>query len=135
MRIADSRIQVGVPESRGLTATENLHAHLVIIKGFMEPDEFLEAARRQTNALEVDPNKLCLIDQPHVVHMNRHRDGGTRSPYLRRTVRVRGKEIVGFALNATGLTAEESIALQTYGIGGRRRFGCGIFVACKESVQ
>ena len=38
------------------------------------------------------------------------------------------KEIVGFALRVEELTAEESIRLQEKGIGGRRRFGCGIFV-------
>ena len=42
--------------------------------------------------------------------------------------RDENKEIVGFAVRVEDLTAEESIGLQEAGIGGRRRFGCGVFI-------
>jgi CRISPR-associated protein Cas6 len=53
---------------------------------------------------------------------------GSHDQLQRRTLRVRDKVIVGYAMVVEGLTAEESVCLQENGIGGRRRFGCGIFV-------
>lgn len=47
---------------------------------------------------------------------------------IRRTLRIRDKTVVGYALAVTELTADESIRLQEAGVGGRRRFGCGLFV-------
>jgi CRISPR-associated protein Cas6 len=127
LAIAGESIWVGVPSTRGLVPAVHLYSRLVIIKGFMEPQEFLDAAQRQLDALEVK-GRPHLVQQSHVVEANVGRTGGTRSPFLRRTIRIRDKEVVGFALRVEELTAEESILLQERGIGGRRRFGCGIFI-------
>jgi CRISPR-associated protein Cas6 len=125
--INGSRIRVGVPQTRALVPAARLYSRLVVIKGFMEPDGFLEAVRRQLaeSAIRGEPS---LVPQPEIAAANRDRAGGSRSPYLRRTIRIRDKEIVGFAVRVEDLTAEESIRLQETGIGGRRRFGCGVFV-------
>lgn len=125
--LADTSITVGVPNSRALIPAVSLKSRLVIIKGFMEPGPFLEAVQRQLNGLEIRGEPFLMSTGSAVVE-NATRVGGTKSPWLRRTIRIRNKEIVGFALRVEGLTAEESILLQEKGIGGRRRFGCGIFV-------
>jgi CRISPR-associated protein Cas6 len=100
-------IQVGVPEVRGLLPVASLRTRLVTIKGFMEEATFVEAAQRQLASLGV-------AGELH---------GGAR-----RTFRVRDKQVVGFEMGITGLTAEESLTLQEKGLGGRRRMGCGVFV-------
>lgn len=41
---------------------------------------------------------------------------------------LHGKEVVGYELVIEGLTADESVAIQTTGLGGRRHMGCGVFV-------
>jgi CRISPR-associated protein Cas6 len=46
---------------------------------------------------------------------------------FRRILTVKDKKIVGFSLVAHGLSDEDSIKLQSHGIGGRRSMGCGIF--------
>jgi CRISPR-associated protein Cas6 len=46
----------------------------------------------------------------------------------RRTLRIRNKEVVGYEVVLGKLAAEESLLVQSAGLGGRRRFGCGIFV-------
>ena len=46
----------------------------------------------------------------------------------RRTVRIHDKEVVGNEVLLEGLSAEESIAIQTAGLGGRMHMGCGVFV-------
>jgi CRISPR-associated protein Cas6 len=127
LRVGEGQVRVGVPQTHSLVPSARLYSRLVIIKGFMEPDSFLDAAKRQLEDLKIK-GKLFLVEQPEVARSNKGRQTGSRSPYLRRTIRIRDKEVVGFALRAEELTAEESIRLQEEGIGGRRRFGCGIFI-------
>jgi CRISPR-associated protein Cas6 len=130
LSIKGNSITVGVPLSTNLIPAANLYSRLVIIKGFMEPESFLDAVKRQLESLEIN-GIPSLIEQFDICESNRDNNTGTRSPYLRRTIRVRDKEIVGFAVKVNNLTAEESIRLQEEGIGGRRRFGCGLFVPLK----
>lgn len=118
---------VGVPESHSLLPRANLYSRLVVIKGFMEPEPFLMAAKRQLEALNVQAQP-GLVAQPQVEQSNANRAGGSHSSFLRRTVRIQDKEVVGFALKVIGLTAEESVRLQESGLGGRQHFGCGVFV-------
>jgi len=101
------RLLVSVPETRALRPAATLYARLVTIKGFMEPDGFLEAAERRL-----------------------HEMGATAELRLgeRRTLRVKDKQVVGFEVAAIGLDAEDSVRLQETGIGGRRHMGCGTFV-------
>ena len=49
-----------------------------------------------------------------------------------RTTRIHGKQILGFEVLSSALTPEDSLLLQYEGIGGRRAFGCGIFVRVGE---
>lgn len=123
-------LTVGVPTVRALVPAAAVHSRLVVIKGFMEPEPFLDAVRRQLAELDVR-GKPFLLPTGNAVEVNKTRDGGTQSPWIRRTLRIRDKEVVGFAVGVEQLTAGESIRLQEHGIGGRRRFGCGIFVPVK----
>lgn len=127
LNINGSVLKVGVPSTRALIPSARLYSRLVVIKGFTEPETFLEAAQRQLSKMDVK-GVPYLINQEHIKEANRERNGGTHSPYLRRTLKIRDKEIVGFAMGVENLTAEESVLLQEKGIGGRRRFGCGVFI-------
>jgi CRISPR-associated protein Cas6 len=100
-------LRVGVPQVRALLPVASLRARLVTIKGFMDEGLFLAAAKRQLQSLGIAGE----------VHLGE-----------RRTFRVKEKQVVGFEVAVTGLTAEESLVLQEKGLGGRRRMGCGIFV-------
>ena len=99
-----------------------LRSRLVTIKptggGVPTAERFLAAARRQLAALGVAPAVGATIPV-------RERNGETEP--VRRTVRIRGREVVGFELRLTGLTAAESVQVQTWGLGGRRALGCGVF--------
>ncbi len=127
LRVGEHEVSIGVPQTKALIPSARLYSRLAVIKGFMEPEPFLEAAARQLQDSGVK-GKPSLIMQPHIANNNINSTGGTHSPYLRRTIRIHDKEVVGFALRVEDLTAEESILLQEKGIGGRRRFGCGIFL-------
>ncbi len=125
--IDSSPIRVGTPQTRALVPAPRLYSRLVVVKGFLEPEAFLEAVRRQMEALEVR-GEPQLVPQPAVAAANAGKPTGSRSPYVRRTVRIHDREVVGFALRVQDLTADQSIRLQEHGLGGRRRFGCGIFI-------
>ena len=107
LAIDDHPLSAGVPLVRTLRPVVRLRARLVTIKGFLKEEEFLAAAKRQLE-------QIGIKGQAHIG--------------MRRTFRVRDKQVVGFEMGVTQLTAEESLALQEQGLGGRRKMGCGVFV-------
>jgi len=127
LEIDGHKIYIGTPYTRLLRPYPRLYSPLVIIKGYMEPEPFLQAVQRQLDNLEIK-GKASLVNQEHIAKENVGKPTGTHSPYLRRTINIKGKEVVGFALSVSELTAEESIRLQESGLGGRHRFGCGVFL-------
>ena len=105
--IDSHNLRVGVPEVRLLRPRASLYSRLVTIKGFMEPDSFMEAAKRQLEKLGVA--RAIQVGE-------------------RRTFRIKDKQVVGFEVRVPTLSDEESLRLQEAGIGGRRKIGCGIFL-------
>jgi CRISPR-associated protein Cas6 len=57
------------------------------------------------------------------------------TPYIWRTFNIKGKHIVGYPLVIQELSSEDSIKLQQVGLGGRRHFGCGIFVPFEQDIK
>lgn len=120
--VGGHEIGLGVPEVRALTPAPSLAARLVTIKGFTEPDVFLDAVGRQLAALGVSGT----AEIPTVA------SGKRRGMPLRRVVRIKGASVVGFAVRVSGLNDQDSLTLQERGLGGRRHMGCGIFVPVRE---
>ena len=106
LHVDECPLSVGVPEVRMLMPVARLRTRLVTIKGFLQEADFLAAADRQLQ-------QLGIHGQPHLGE--------------RRTLRIKDKQVVGFGMFVTELTAEESLTLQESGLGGRRKIGCGMF--------
>ncbi|MHB8577679.1 MAG: type I-MYXAN CRISPR-associated protein Cas6/Cmx6 [Dehalococcoidia bacterium] len=124
--IDGASLMVGVPTVAPLTPAATLRSRLVTIRGFTDAPAFLDATVRQLTDLGVQATPQLLMRRASSsIQGATDRAAGT---VLRRTLRIRDREVVGFALQVVGLTAEESLLLQEAGLGGRRRFGCGIFV-------
>jgi CRISPR-associated protein Cas6 len=113
LNIDGHNIRLGIPTINLLTPAQALYARIVIIKKFTEAEPFLEAARRQLEALKIKSRLELPLDE--------------RGRYRRRILRIHGKTIVGFSLIAHELSDEDSILLQSRGLGGKRNMGCGIF--------
>ncbi len=126
--ISECQLRLGIPEVFSLKPSSHLKSRLVTIKGFMEPEPFLEAAVRQLSEMGINgkPSLAIRASQRSAAMAE------AACHYVRRTLRVKDKEIVGYAMIVESLTAEESILLQEKGIGGRRRMGCGLFVPYKR---
>jgi CRISPR-associated protein Cas6 len=105
------RISLGVPSAHPLQPAPAAWSRLVVIKGYTEPEPFLDAAARQLEEQGID-------GQPEVLRRN--------------VVRVKEQCIVGFQLLVKGLSHPDSLTLQREGIGGKRRMGCGLFEPREE---
>jgi len=99
-------IRLGAPQIYLLKPATTLYARIVTIKGFTEPEPFLDAVCRKLDEMGVKGEPVV-------------------GP--RRVVRVGQHTIIGFSLAIYELGDEGSIILQEQGLGGRRRMGCGIF--------
>lgn len=128
-------LAVGVPETRAIVPCQSLYSRLVTIKvrGLKEsaPDyhhAFLAAARRMATELGLAAEQLDLVPRRRGVPVEGKTGARADSPWLRRTLAIKHRKIAGYALLARGLDPAASIALQAHGLGGRRHFGCGVFV-------
>lgn len=115
LKIGDDKVRLKIPITRLLKPRSVLYSRLVTIKGFLNPMDFLDAVRRQLKAMGIEKETLLFST------------GSSVNP-VRKTLRIHDKEIVGFPLVIPNLEPEESILIQTKGIGGRRKMGCGCFV-------
>jgi len=131
LRIGGSRIRLGIPQVRPLLPVPVLYSRLVVIKPYMEPVPFLDAARRQLDRMGI-AGEVSLVPTPTERGAFEGRTG-TASPFVRRTLKVRDHTVVGFALTVSGLAPHDSLALQAAGLGGRRHMGCGIFVPTRAA--
>ena len=111
--LAGHPIRLGIPSARPLTAASSLYARCVTIKKFTDAEPFLDAARRQLDALGLTATLELPLDE--------------QGRFRRRILTIRDNAIVGFSLAAHNLSDDDSITLQTHGIGGRRAMGCGLF--------
>lgn len=119
--IATHPLRLGIPSARPLQPAPSLYARVVTIKKFTEPEPFLDAARRQLDALGINATlELPLDDQDR---------------FRRRIIQIHGRTVVGFSLAAHDLNDEHSVRLQSHGIGGRRTMGCGLFNPIVASVS
>lgn len=110
--IGEHRITLGIPIAHPLTPAASLYARFVTIKKFTEPEPFLEAAQRQIEQLGITADLELPQDE--------------QGRFRRRILRIKNATIVGFSLAAHNLSDDDSITLQSRGIGGRRAMGCGI---------
>ncbi|MGQ4650345.1 type I-MYXAN CRISPR-associated protein Cas6/Cmx6 [Lyngbya aestuarii] len=118
LTIGKHKIRFGIPQMDFLQPAQRLRSHLVVIKGYQEPESFLEAAQRHLEQLGIQGNLRILTKA----------NGAPK----RKSVKVKRFTVVGFGLEITRLRDEDSLTLQRKGIGGKHKMGCGVFVPVKE---
>jgi CRISPR-associated protein Cas6 len=118
LTIGKHKIRLGIPQMDFLQPAQRLRSHLVVIKGYQEPESFLEAAQRHLEQVGIQGNLGILTKA----------DGTPK----RKTIKIKRFTVVGFGLEVTQLSDEDSLTLQRHGIGGKHKMGCGVFVPVKE---
>lgn len=112
LTLGGADIQLQIPKVLQLKPLTALRSRLVTIKlreGRVTTEGFEDAVRRQLENLEVSSQVTLTVGK-------------------QRTVQIKRREIIGFEVLLEGLNAEESIAVQEHGLGGRRGLGCGLFL-------
>jgi CRISPR-associated protein Cas6 len=118
LSIGSHSIRLGIPQIFMLRPGSRLRARIVTIKNYQEPQSFLEAARGQLAALGIVGEAIVPLD--------------AEGKPARKTIKIKTYSVVGFGLEVSGLSEEDSIKLQISGLGGKHRMGCGVFVPMKE---
>ncbi|MGA3115402.1 MAG: type I-MYXAN CRISPR-associated protein Cas6/Cmx6 [Syntrophobacteraceae bacterium] len=108
LEVIGHRLGVGIPNTRTLMPSVALSSPLVTTKNGTEQARFEAEIKNQMENLGLK---------------------GRIAIGKRRTFQVHGKQVVGYSVLVSELTAEESIRLQENGLGGRRKMGCGVFEA------
>lgn len=124
LRLLDRTLRIGVPQVRSLVPAVALRSRLVTIKlaeaiserGAAAAEAFAAACRRQLTEMGISAEAKLSLGK-------------------RRTLRIKDKEVVGYEVCVAALTAEESLAVQEHGLGGRRHMGCGILVPCIQADE
>lgn len=102
-------LHIGQAQQKPLQSYPSLHAHLVLSAG--DEQEFLAEVEDRLRELGITGKWIC----------------------GRRVVLQEGEqEIAGYSLVVHVLPAGDSLRLQQIGLGGERRYGCGLFVPCKD---
>lgn len=120
LSIGSHSIRLGIPQIYMLRPADRLRARIVTIKNHQEPESFLEAARLQLEALGIVGDAIVPLD--------------VEGKPDRKTIKIKTYSVVGFGLEVSGLSEEDSVKLQILGLGGKHRMGCGVFVPMKEVV-
>lgn len=125
LQVGEYPLKLGNPELSPLRPYQHLRAHLVVIKhpsgqwDQVTPDWFLAACDRQLRAMEIEAD----LGIPE----------NEKGELDRKTMKIKGKSVLGYSLIVANLRAEDSLKLQANGLGGKRRMGCGYFVSCRLS--
>ncbi|HOR51296.1 MAG TPA: type I-MYXAN CRISPR-associated protein Cas6/Cmx6 [Candidatus Hydrogenedentes bacterium] len=128
LNLDSDRLTLGAPTIRQLTPAPRLYSRLVTIKGYQTENSFLEAVQGQLADLNIHGIASLVPRSGEVSLEGKNIRTEGEELYIRRTLRIADREIVGFAVRVQDLTAQESLDLQIRGLGGRRKMGCGIFI-------
>ena len=114
IRVGSMLLRLGAPRIEALEPHSTLYARTVVLvkKNAASPDR-----GRPATGPELTAALRAIVGSTAPIHLLR-----TRS------IRIHGQQILGFEVVVEGLSPEVSLRLQTEGFGGRRAFGCGLFV-------
>jgi CRISPR-associated protein Cas6 len=113
LTIGIHQIQLGIPMMSPLQPVSVLRSRIVTIKKFQEPESFLAAIQRQLDALEIAGIAKIPLNKNGEID--------------RKAIKIKQYSVVGFGVEISNLSDEDSIKLQIAGLGGKHKMGCGIF--------
>jgi len=111
IRIGQHLLQLGELHGKSIEPVGQLRSRLVTIKSLftcrVDKFQFGVVLGKQLQKLGVDAMPT-LLD--------------------RNTVKIKDTTVVGYGVSFSVLTPKDSLTLQSLGVGGRRRMGCGVFL-------
>jgi CRISPR-associated endonuclease/helicase Cas3 len=123
--IGQNQFHLGIPEYNPLHPFSDLYSRLVIIKRFQEPQRFLEAAKHQLKSKGIQGS----------INLSTRSNGQPQCRQLTIKNTTGTFAVRGFGIQVTDLNPEDSITLQKYGIGGKQKMMCGVFVPSRRNKR
>ncbi len=123
--IGQHQFQLGIPEYNPLHPFPDLYSRLVIIRRFQEPHRFLDAAKRQLKSLGIQGT----------ITLTSRANGQPQCRQLTIKNKTGIFPVKGFGVQVTDLSAEDSITLQKYSMGGKQKMMCGVFVPSRRNQR
>jgi CRISPR-associated protein Cas6 len=114
IRVGSMLLRLGAPRIEALEPHPTVYARTVVL---VKKDPASPDRGRPATGPELTAALQAIVGPTASIHLLR-----TRS------IRIHGQQILGFEVVVEDLTPEASLRLQAEGLGGRRAFGCGIFV-------
>lgn len=112
------KVCLGSFSIKAVPPAASLYSRQVVYNDALDADTFLARARDGLDRLGIE-------GATPFVPFNTF--GACPGTLQRRVISIRGKNIVGFALQVDHLSARDSATLLCAGLGGKRHMGCGIF--------
>jgi CRISPR-associated protein Cas6 len=113
------RIRLGVAHVEALTPAADLMSHFVTIKHAEEPEAFVASVRKKLEEIGVKGGTPAVLAIP---------SGPRKGEPRRQVMRVKGAVLIGYAVRIGGLTADESVAVQSATHWAKRHMGAAFFV-------
>jgi CRISPR-associated protein Cas6 len=110
-----------LPETSQVLKARLVTFHLEEWESQSAPFHFLESCKKALERIEVNA-------QPFI-------DSNSQGDLALRSLKIQNKNVLGYGLVIEGLKEDDSLKLQTYGLGGRKHFGCGWFYPVKEETN
>ncbi len=128
LEVSGASLVLGAPSVHALVPAAALDARLVIVKLTDVPThEHATLGRRSLDRPAIEERVRQELARQLAAM------GIQAAPELKGHGRmvVAGRAVVGFSVRVQGLDASSSLALQTKGLGGKRKMGCGMFRATR----
>jgi CRISPR-associated protein Cas6 len=113
VEIGGTGVILGTPQVYLLRPAPVLYSRIVTIAKMATPETFRTAAAEMLSRQGISGEVSLTKKDEHTVF---------------RTREVKGIKIIGYPVTVSGLSIRDSLLLQSYGLGGRRHFGCGLFI-------
>jgi CRISPR-associated protein Cas6 len=126
--VGGHHVRLGVPQVRALEPAPTLAAKLVVIKVHEHPnptpEDFLTAVRKKLADDGIQGEAAIPLVRSGL-HAGKPRRG---------VLWIKGKRLIGYSMIVQGLSVAESLTLLEKGLGGKRKMGCGWFVAVRPEA-
>lgn len=124
LEVGGCRLRLAAPTVHPLTPAASLDARLVVVKLTAIPRrEHPELQRPSLDRQQIELRvRAELARQLGALEID---SAATLHGHGR--FRVGGRMVLGYAVRVGGLSADQSLRLQSVGLGGKRRMGCGVF--------
>jgi CRISPR-associated protein Cas6 len=119
LRLGDHEIAVGTPNLFAVRPSSDLVSRQVVIR-------LTQTSRKGDGTLDKEAMARSYLLE---IQRQLHELGVSAEAELGppRQITVQGRRVLGFTVRLHGLTPEDSLRVQAFGIGGKRAMGCGVF--------